>query len=100
MTSAHGTETTAGPIPGNVAPKETAATGERGANPEGMAAVTRVARELLPPNNVITDRTRLRTYECDGLANYRVTPALVVLPETTEQLASVVRACAEGLVRP
>ena len=29
---------------------------------------------------VITDRARLRTYECDGLAHYRVTPALVVIP--------------------
>ncbi len=26
---------------------------------------------------MITDRARLRTYECDGLAHYKVTPALV-----------------------
>jgi glycolate oxidase len=45
---------------------------------------------------VITDRARLRTYECDGLAHYRVTPGLVVMPETAEQLAGVVRACAEN----
>ena len=32
-------------------------------------------------DGVITDRARLRTYECDGLAHYRVTPALVVVPE-------------------
>ena len=44
---------------------------------------------------MITDHARLRTYECDGLAHYRVTPALVVIPETAEQLAAVVRACAE-----
>ena len=37
--------------------------------------------ELLPAAGVITDRARLRTYECDGLAHYRVTPALVVIPE-------------------
>src|SRR4029077_18251149 len=35
------------------------------------------------------------TYECDGLAHYRVTPALVVVPEDAAQLAAVVRACAE-----
>ena len=29
---------------------------------------------------MITDHARLRTYECDGLAQYKVTPALVVLP--------------------
>ena len=48
-----------------------------------------------PRGRCITDHARLRTYECDGLAHYRVTPALVVLPETAEQLAAVVRACAE-----
>lgn len=53
------------------------------------------ARELIPDDGVITDRARLRTYECDGLAHYRVTPALVVIPESAEQLAGVVRACAE-----
>src|SRR5204862_4218355 len=42
---------------------------------------------------VITDRTRLLTYECDGLAQYKVTPALVVLPRSTAQVADVVRAC-------
>jgi len=52
-------------------------------------------RAAVPEDGVITDHARLRTYECDGLAHYRVTPALVVLPETTEQLAAVVRACAE-----
>ena len=44
---------------------------------------------------MITDRARLRTYECDGLAHYRVTPALVVIPEDAAQLAAIVRACAE-----
>ncbi|MGH8895019.1 MAG: FAD-binding protein, partial [Actinomycetes bacterium] len=42
---------------------------------------------------VITDRQQLRTYECDGLAQYKVTPAIVVLPRTTEQVLAVVRAC-------
>ena len=49
---------------------------------------------LLGSNAVITDRQRLRTYECDGLAHYRVVPGLVVLPESAEQVAAVVRACA------
>lgn len=64
----------------------------------GLRAVTDLARRLLPAEGVITDRTRLRTYECDGLAHYRVTPALVVLPEDADQLAAVVRACAEHRV--
>ncbi len=61
----------------------------------GLAAVTSRARELLPSDGVVTDRARLRTYECDGLAHYRVTPGLVVIPEDTEQLSGVVAACAE-----
>ncbi len=51
-------------------------------------------RPLLGDDAVITDHQRLRTYECDGLAHYKVTPALVVLAETTEHVATVVRACA------
>ena len=51
-----------------------------------------------PTEGVITDRARLRTYECDGLAHYRVTPALVVVPEDAAQLAAIVRACAEHAV--
>src|ERR671938_717009 len=95
MTGMHGTQTTAGPVLGPVSPEETAATGAGGPDPAAMAAVGAAARAALPPDAVIDDHIRLRTYECDGLAHYKVTPALVVLPETTAQLAAVVRACAE-----
>ena len=61
----------------------------------GVEAVTQRARELIPPEGVVTDLARLRTYECDGLSHYRVVPALVVIPENAAQLAAVVRACAE-----
>jgi glycolate oxidase len=60
------------------------------------SATDRVARRLiaeLGDDAVITDPVRLRTYECDGLAVYKVTPALVVLPRSTAQVADVVRAC-------
>lgn len=51
---------------------------------------------VLPPGGVITDPLELRTYECDGLAQYKVTPGLVVLPETTDQVAACVRLCAKA----
>lgn len=51
--------------------------------------------ELLGPGSVITDPVRLRTYECDGLTHHRVTPGIVVLPESAEQTAAVVRICNE-----
>ncbi|CAN5233669.1 FAD-linked oxidase C-terminal domain-containing protein [soil metagenome] len=87
MTSTHGTTKTSGPaVPTATAP-----------DPAVDRVVTRVTA-VLPPDAVISDRSRLRTYECDGLAHYRVVPALVVLPETAEQVAAVVRACAEERV--
>ena len=53
-------------------------------------------RSVVGPHGVISERAQLRTYECDGLAAYRVTPALAVLPETAEQVQGVVRACYEA----
>jgi glycolate oxidase len=52
-------------------------------------------RDVLPPESLITDPQRLRTYECDGLAAYRVVPAVVVLPENAAQVQAIVRICAE-----
>jgi len=63
-----------------------------------VAAVARRAREVVPADGVIDDPARLRTYECDGLTHYRVVPALVVIPEDADQLAAVVRACADHRV--
>jgi glycolate oxidase len=42
---------------------------------------------------VIDDPIQLRTYECDGLTYHKATPGLVVLPETAEQVAAVVKEC-------
>ncbi|MDX6743474.1 FAD-linked oxidase C-terminal domain-containing protein [Actinocorallia sp. A-T 12471] len=50
-------------------------------------------RSALGPDSVIDDPVRLRTYECDGLTVHRASPGLVVLPETAEEVALVVRAC-------
>jgi glycolate oxidase len=55
-------------------------------------------KQICGAANVITDPLELRTYECDGLTSHRATPALVVFPETAEQVAAVVRACAEGKI--
>jgi glycolate oxidase len=60
----------------------------------GIAALAGALRAAIGDEQVISDRQRRRTYECDGLAQYRVIPALVVLPRTAEQCAAVVRACA------
>ncbi|MDP9240446.1 MAG: FAD-binding protein [Actinomycetota bacterium] len=63
--------------------------------PAALALAERL-RPLLGPKAVLTDRAQLRTYECDGLAQFRVTPALVVFPRTAEQCQAVVRACIDA----
>jgi glycolate oxidase len=43
---------------------------------------------------LITGRSQLQTYECDGLTNFRVLPGAVVLPRSTAEVQAVVRVCA------
>jgi glycolate oxidase len=57
---------------------------------EALAAALRAA---IGAHRVISDRQQLRTYECDGLAQYKTVPALVALPEDAAQVAATVRAC-------
>ncbi len=47
--------------------------------------------EILGPQSVISEHEQLRTYECDGLMNYRVVPGLVVLPESAEQIQKILK---------
>ncbi|MCF3947451.1 FAD-binding protein [Acidiphilium sp. AL] len=62
-------------------------------------AVYEGLRAILPARGVITDPARLKPYETDGLSSYRQMPFAVVLPETTEQVAAVLRFCHQNGVR-
>ena len=42
---------------------------------------------------VISERSQMRTYECDGLTGHRAVPVAVVLPGTTAQVQAAVRVC-------
>ncbi|BBH70907.1 FAD-binding protein [Actinoplanes sp. OR16] len=55
-------------------------------------------RARIGAERVLTDRQQLRTYECDGLAHYKVIPALVVLAGSEEDVATAVRECAAAKV--
>ncbi len=57
------------------------------------AALERDCRRLLPPRAVVARRQELLAYDCDGLTLHRHQPPLVVLPETTEQVAALVGLC-------
>src|SRR3954471_17410745 len=56
-------------------------------------ALIREMRLAVGPELVVSEREQLRTYECDGLSQYRCIPTLVVLPESTEQVQAAVRVC-------
>ncbi|MCW2934093.1 MAG: hypothetical protein JWM19_5055, partial [Actinomycetia bacterium] len=68
----------------------------REATPVQVAALVPRMSQICGARNVVTDPLELRTYECDGLTSHRATPALVVFPETAEQVAAVVRECARA----
>jgi glycolate oxidase len=50
-------------------------------------------RDILGPDGLISTSEEVRTYECDGLTNFRVKPIAVVLPTSTEQVQGVLRIC-------
>ena len=62
----------------------------------GLSELTSRLRAELGAAKVIDDRQELRTYECDGLAHYKVVPGLVVLAESTADVVAVVTACTEA----
>jgi glycolate oxidase len=61
---------------------------------EVNSAFIEALRSLLG-DGLITARDELRTYECDGLTNFRVVPLAVALPTTAEQVQAIVRLCAQ-----
>lgn len=50
-------------------------------------------RAVVGESGLITAPEQLRTYECDGLTNYRVLPAAVLLPSSAAEVQAVVRLC-------
>ena len=67
-------------------------------NPD-WGLVERRLKALLPARSVVAKRQELLAYDCDGLTLHRHQPPLVVLPETTDEVAAVVRLCNELQVR-
>jgi glycolate oxidase len=52
-------------------------------------------QSVLPPEAVIHDPHATRAYECDALSAYRCPPLAAVLPETTDEVAAILRICHE-----
>ncbi|HWS75136.1 MAG TPA: FAD-linked oxidase C-terminal domain-containing protein [Quisquiliibacterium sp.] len=79
----------------------TAAAESRHADPTAPASAQRQAevvgrlRAALPAHCVMHREEDTRPYECDGLSAFRQLPMVVALPESEEQVASVLRICRE-----
>ena len=50
-------------------------------------------RRACGEDGVVTGEAQRRTYESDGLLQYAVTPGVVVLPASADEVRDVVRAC-------
>ena len=56
-------------------------------------------KRLVPEGCVIDDDTTMAAFDTDGLSAYRNQPLVVVLPETTQQVAEVMRWCRDHEVK-
>src|SRR6202163_2259562 len=57
------------------------------------AEIVASLKRLVPGEGVIASEEAMRPYESDGLTAYRQLPMVVVLPETTAQVAAVLAYC-------
>ena len=57
------------------------------------ADIVAALRRIVPGESVIASEEAMRPYESDGLTAYRQLPMVVVLPETTAQVAAVLGYC-------
>jgi glycolate oxidase len=57
------------------------------------AKIVQDLRKIVPGEGVIDSEVERRAFECDGLTAYRQSPLVVVLPETTGQVAKIMRYC-------
>ena len=58
-------------------------------------AIVAALRAIVPGEGVIDKSAEMLPYESDGLMAYRQPPMVVVLPDTTEQVAQVLKYCFE-----
>ncbi|MGC6530689.1 MAG: FAD-linked oxidase C-terminal domain-containing protein [Candidatus Puniceispirillaceae bacterium] len=56
-------------------------------------------RSVLPAACVIDNEASMKAYDADGLSAYRQMPLLVVLPETTQQVADVMKWCRDHEIK-
>jgi len=63
------------------------------------ARIFKELRAIVGQRGLITSQEELHTYECDGLANFRVMPRGVLLPASAEQVQAILRVCHRERIR-
>ena len=60
--------------------------------------IVKLFHSILPENAVIYDPMETRAYECDAFTAYTCPPMIVVMPQSTEEVAKILSICSiEGL---
>ena len=80
-------------MPGLAMPKANAATLAR------RDEIVADMRQIVPGEGVVEREREMRAFETDGLTAYRQLPMVVVLPETTAQVARILKYCNERDIR-
>jgi glycolate oxidase len=63
------------------------------------AQIVAALQAIVPGEGVIDSEREMRPYESDGLTAYKALPMVVVLPETTEQVAAVLKYCHDNGIK-
>jgi len=58
-------------------------------------ALVKLLTEIMPAENILTEKEDLRPFECDGLSAYHKLPLLVVMPENRQQVQAILKICYE-----
>ena len=61
--------------------------------------IIRQLRKLVPNATLIADQEGRRTFETDALTAYRCMPLAVVLPESTEEVSTILRYCHDNKIK-
>ncbi|MEM8748996.1 MAG: FAD-linked oxidase C-terminal domain-containing protein [Pseudomonadota bacterium] len=56
-------------------------------------------KHIVPGEGVVSNEHEMRVFESDGLTAYKALPFVVVLPETVEQVAQVLKYCSDNGIK-
>ena len=61
--------------------------------------ISEIEKIIIKKENVLSNEDEIRPYETDALTAYREMPMVVVLPETIEQVSSILKFCNQNKIK-